>query len=146
LEQAQELCEKSAHLTLRDGDCRTELKLVRMHLQNILSTATTEVTKCAASQQSTQTTHSQDTSDTSVSSMEPSYKRHFPNISAPRSASASEAKLEPVMPQSTVQASVTAPTTSSKMMEIEVDDDDEDEDLNFVMPPVRFTSRRAARA
>jgi len=31
-------------------------------------------------------------------------------------------------------------------MMIEVDDDDEDEDSDFVMPPVRFTSRRAARA
>ena len=146
LEQSQELCEKSAHLTLRDGDCRTELKVVRMHLQNILSTATTEVTKCAASQQPTQTLHSQDTSDTSVSSIEPSYKRHFPNISAPKLASASESKLQPVTPQSTVQAPVAAPTTSSKMMMIEVDDDDEDEDEDFVMPPVRFTSRRAARA
>jgi hypothetical protein len=146
LEQAQELCEKSAHLTLRDGDCRTELKLVRMHLQNILSTATTEVTRCAASQQSTQALYSQDTSDTSVSSIEPSYKRHFPNISAPKLASASESKLEPVTPQPTVQAPVAAPITSSKMMMIEVDDDDEDEDEDFVMPPVRFTSRRAARA
>jgi hypothetical protein len=32
-------------------------------------------------------------------------------------------------------------------MEIEVDDNsDEEEDLNFVMPAVRFTSRRAIRA
>ena len=147
LEQAQELCEKSAHLTLRDGDCRTELMLVRMHLENALTTATTEVTKCAASQsQSTQTPQDQDTSDTSVSSMEPSYKRHFPSISAPKPVSGSEAKLMPVTTQSTIRASVAAPVTAPKTMDIEVDDDDDDEDMDFVMPPVRFTSRRAARA
>ncbi|KAF3003605.1 hypothetical protein E8E13_007178 [Curvularia kusanoi] len=146
LEQAQELCEKSAHLTLRDGDCRTELKLVRMHLQNILSTATTEVTKCASSQQTSQAPQDQDTSDTSVSSIEPSYKRHFPNITAPKPASIPEAKLELVTTESTIRALVANPVTAPKTMDIEVDDDEEDEDMDFVMPPVRFTSRRPARA
>lgn len=151
LEQAQDLCEKSAHLTLRDGDCRTELKLVRMHLENILSTARTEATKCAASQSaSTQTPQDQDTSDTSVSSVEPSYKRHFPSISALRPGSEPEAKLEPVTTQSTIRAPAPAPAPAPaiapKTMDIEVDDDDEDEEMDFVMPPVRFTSRRAARA
>ncbi|KAH6614105.1 hypothetical protein C7974DRAFT_404518 [Boeremia exigua] len=144
LEEAQELCEKSAHLTLRDGDCRTELKLVRMHLQHIHSTANTEVIKSAASQlQSTQTSQDQDTSDTSLSSMEPSYKRHFPSLSALRPVPEPEAKLEPVTTQSTIRAPVAAPIISPKMMDIEVDDDDEDEDMDYVMPPVRFTSRRA---
>ncbi|KAF2631115.1 hypothetical protein BU25DRAFT_407665 [Macroventuria anomochaeta] len=147
LEQAQELCEKSAHLTLRDGDCGTELKLVRMYLENVLSTAKVEVTKCAASQsQPTQLPQDQDTSDTSVSSIEPSYKRHFPSISAPKPTSESEANLEPVTTQSTIRTPVAAPITAPKTMDIEVDDDDEDEDMEFVMPPVRFTSRRAARA
>lgn len=146
LEQAQELCEKSAHLTLRDGDCRTELKLVRMHLENILTTAKSEVVKCAASQvQSIQAPQDQDTSDTSVSSMEPSYKRHFPSISALRPVSESDAKLEPVITQSTVRAPGADPGMAPKTMDIEVDDDDGDEDMDFVMPPVRFTSRRAAR-
>lgn len=147
LEQAQELCEKSAHLTLRDGDCRTELKLVRMHLENALSTARTEANKCAASQQQpTQKPQDQETSDTSVSSMQPSYKRHFPSMSALRPASDPEAKLEPVLIQSTIRAPAAAPIIEPKTMDIEVDDDDEDEDTDFVMPPVRFTSRRAARA
>ncbi|KAJ8113001.1 hypothetical protein OPT61_g4766 [Boeremia exigua] len=147
LEQAQELCEKSAHLTLREGDCRTELKMVRMHLENVLSTATTEVTKRAISQvQPIQPPQDQDTSDTSVSSVEPSYKRHFPSISALRPASESEAKLEPAITQSTIRAPVADPNMAPKTMDIEVDDDEEDEDMDFVMPPVRFTSRRAARA
>lgn len=147
LEQAQELCEKSAHLTLREGDCRTELKLVRMHLENTLVTAKTEATKCAAGQQQpTQTSKDQDTSDTSVSSIEPSYKRHFPSVSALRSAAEAEAKLEPVTTQSTIRAPAAAPIIAPKTMDIEVDDNDEDEDMDFVMPPVRFTSRRAARA
>ena len=149
LEQAQELCEKSAHLTLRDGDCRTELKLVRMHLENVLSTAKTEVIRCVASQpQSTQLPQEQDTSDTSMSSMEPCYKKHFPSISAPKPVSEPETKLEPVTTQPTIRALAAAPVTALKTMDIEVDDDDddEDEDMNFVMPPVRFTSRRTARA
>lgn len=144
LEQAQELCEKSAHLILRDGDCRSELKLVRMHLENILSIARTEVTKWAANQsQTAQAPQDQDTSDTSVSSMEPSYKRHFPSISAPRPGPESESNLEPATVPSTISAP--AAVTAPKTMDIEVDDD-EDEDEEFVMPPVRFTSRRAARA
>lgn len=148
LEQAQELCEKSAHLTLREGDCRSELKLVHMHLENVLSTAKTEVTKCAANQaQLIPTPQDQDTSDTSVSSVEPSYKRHFPSMSASRPVAEPEANLEPVTTQSTIRAPVAASTIPPKTMDIEVDDDDEeDEDMDYVMPPVRFTSRRAARA
>lgn len=147
LEQAQELCEKSAHLALREGDCRTELKLVRTHLENVLSIAKTEVTKCVAGQpRLVQALQDQDTSDTSVSSTEPSYKRHFPSISAPKPALEQEAKLEPVTTQSTIRAPIAATIAAPKTTDIEVDDDDEDEDMNFVMPPVRFTSRRAARA
>lgn len=147
LEQAQELCEKSAHLTLRDGDCRSELKLVRMHFENVLSTAKIEVTKCAANQnQSTQTTQDQDTSNTTLSSTEPSYKRHFPHVSAPRPVFESEKDLGPVTTQSTIRTPVAATVAAPKTMDIEVDDNDEDEDIDFVMPPVRFTSRQAARA
>ncbi|KAF1928012.1 uncharacterized protein M421DRAFT_64118 [Didymella exigua CBS 183.55] len=148
LEQAQELCEKSAHLTLREGDCRAELKLAHVHLENVLSTAKMEIMKCAASQtQPTQTCQDQDTSDTSVSTIEPSYKRHFPSISAPRPVMEPEAKLEPVTTQSNLHAPVATSIKAPKTMDIEVDDDDEeDEDIDFVMPPVRFTSRRAARA
>lgn len=148
LEQAQELCEKSAHLTLREGDCRSELKLVHSHLENVLSTAKTEVTKCAASQaQPTPTPQDQDTSDTSVSSVEPSYKRHFPSMSASRPVAEPETKLEPVKTPSTIRAPVAAPVTAPKTMDIEVDDDDdEDEGMDLVMPPVRFMSQRAARA
>ncbi|KAF9694706.1 hypothetical protein EKO04_007394 [Ascochyta lentis] len=147
LEQAQELCEKSAHLSLREGDCRTELKLARTNLENVLTTAKTEVTKCNASQpQRMQALQDQETSDTPISSTEPSYKRHFPSISAPKPAPEPEAKLEPVTAQSTIHAPVTTTVAAPKTMDIEVDDDDEDEDMDFVMPPVRFTSRRAARA
>ncbi|KAF3044054.1 hypothetical protein E8E12_008285 [Didymella heteroderae] len=148
LEQAQELCEKSAHLTLREGDCRSELKLVHMHLENVLSTAKMEVAKYTASQaQPRPTPQDQDTSDTSMSSVEPSYKRHFPSISASRPVAEPDAKLEPVTTHSTVRAPVAAPIAATKTMDIEVDDDDdEDEDMDFVMPPVRFTSRRAVRA
>ncbi|KZM25862.1 uncharacterized protein EKO05_0009229 [Ascochyta rabiei] len=147
LEQAQELCEKSAHLSLREGDCRNELKLVRRHLENVLSTAKTEVIRYTASPpQRTQALQDHDTSDTSVPSVEPSYKRHFPSISAPKPVPEQESKLVPVTTQSTIRAPAASTVVASKTTDIEVDDDDEDEDMDFVMPPVRFTSRRAACA
>ena len=142
LEQAQELCEKSAHLSLREGDCRIELGTVRKHLEDVLLTAKSEVVKATASKsQTTPPQEAPDTPGTSVSSTEPSYKRHFPSLSA--TAPASDSTSKPLIPQPPMAVTSVDPKT----LEIEVDDNsDEEEDLNFVMPPVRFTSRRAIRA
>jgi hypothetical protein len=139
LEQAQELCEKSAHLSLREGDCRTELSTVRKHLEDVFLTAKNEVVKATTSKsQTTSPQEAPDTPGTSVSSTEPSYKRHFPSLSA--TAPTSESTPKPLIPQPPMAAAAMDPKT----MEIEVDDNtDDEEDLNFVMPPVRFTSRRA---
>jgi hypothetical protein len=140
LEQAQELCEKSAHLSLREGDCRTELSTVRKHLEDVLVTAKTEVVKAVASKsQITPPQEAPDTPGTSVSSAEPSYKRHFPSLSASVPAPESTPKLQAPQPP------MAAVAMDPKTVEIEVDDNDDDEELDYVMPPVRLTSRRTAR-
>lgn len=45
LEFAQGLCEKAAHQSLRDGDCRKELEGVKKHFQEIHEKAAVEVAK-----------------------------------------------------------------------------------------------------
>jgi hypothetical protein len=139
LEQAQASVETSAHLTLRDGDCRQELQAVRQQFEQVLETAKTEVIKGNARMSlEPPTLHSHNVPDTPVSSSEPSYKRHFPHVTTPQLA-----EPEP-QPKSTLAA---APTLSTpKIMDIEVDDDDDSDEEDFVMPPVRLTSRLGVRA
>jgi hypothetical protein len=139
LEHAQVLCEKAAHLILRDGDCRTELGGMRKSFTDVLETAKIEVVRSAATKASQpQQPPSQDTSNTSLSSIEPSYKKHFPQLSQPPPQLPSTKSMLPTIPTIT-------PDAPLKTMEIEVDDDDEDDEEEFVMP-VRFTSRFAVRA
>jgi hypothetical protein len=137
LEQAQEQCEGAAHLTLRDGDCRKELQCVRRAFETLLDTAKAEVEKCNA-MKSLETPELQacETSDTSVSSLEPesSYEQH--TIQAPLSL----AKLDPQPKTPQPQWPNASTSAQPKIHDIEVDDDDENDD-DFVMPPVRLTSR-----
>jgi hypothetical protein len=137
LEHAQSLCEKAAHILLRDGDCRKEMGSVRKSLADVLETAKTEVTKCDSAQPpELQEDYSHETSDTSLSSVEPSYQKHFPQLSMPPTLCTPKNML-PCMPTTTSAAPL--------FMDIEVDDDDDEDEPEFVMP-VRFTSRFAARA
>jgi hypothetical protein len=137
LEQSQELCEKAAHLILRDGDCRKELEGVRKAFEALLETAKTEVEKCnALKSQETPELQAHEASDTSVSSNESpsSYWELTPHSSLP------ESELQP-QSKTTLPEGSTAPNSSApKIVDIEVDDDDETDD-DFVMPPVRLTSR-----
>lgn len=140
LEHAQGLCEKAAHLTLRDGDCRKELAAMRKSFEDVLETAKAEATKCQALRpRELQEAPSQDTPDTSIPSTEPSYKRHFPQMamSPPESITAPKEASSPVA----IHA-----LPPLKTMEIEVDDDEDEDEPDFVMPPVRLTSRFGARA
>lgn len=138
LEQAQELCEKAAHLTLREGDCRKELVCIRTNFEHVLQTARTEVVKCTVRKaQEPPELQSHDTSDTSVSSVASSCKDHFPHASIPAPVSQPASKTVPHQ-----EASPLAP----KIVSMEVDDDEEDEDMNIVLPPVRLTSRLNGRA
>ncbi|KAH7398147.1 hypothetical protein BKA66DRAFT_452457 [Pyrenochaeta sp. MPI-SDFR-AT-0127] len=140
LETAQGLCEKAAHVTLRDGDCRKELEAVRKNFEDVLETATTEVVKCnTRKSHEAHESHLQGTSDTPLSSVEPSYKKHFPSLSiTPREREERPTAILPIVP-------VTSAPLTPKVVGIEVDDDEEDEDISFVMPPVRLTSRLTAR-
>jgi hypothetical protein len=134
LEQAQELCEKSAHLTLREGDCRKELEGVRKNFEIMLETAKVEVEKCnVRKSQHPPELQAHETSDTSVSSLEPEmlYRKDIP-------------QTEMLLPQPDTQSKTTLPTeptTASqplKIVDIEVDDEDDEE---YVLPPIRLTSR-----
>jgi hypothetical protein len=136
LEDAQGLCEKAAHLTLRDGDCRKELESVRRGLEHVLTTAKAEVLRCAHRKSlGKQQSESQATSDTSVLSTEPPQSFHLP--------------VSNRVPQPNVEPKAVKPSISAqppaKFMDIEVDDEEDDDDASFVMPPVRLTSRLAAR-
>lgn len=135
LEQAQELCERAAHLTLRDGDCRKELEGVRKNFEIMLETAKAEVEKCnARNSQQTPELQPHETSDTSMSSLEPEmlYRKDTPQTALP-------------LPEPNIQSKTTLPQESSiapqplKIVDIEVDEEDDDDD--FALPPVRLTSR-----
>ncbi|KAF1846789.1 uncharacterized protein K460DRAFT_377927 [Cucurbitaria berberidis CBS 394.84] len=143
LENAQGLCEKAAHLTLRDGDCRKELDVVRKNFDDILEIAKTEVMKCnARKSQEPQEVQAQDNLDTSVSSIDSSYRKHFPSMSIPPPKHQPQARPKVMLPDKPITMASPAP----KIIDIEVDDDEEDEDVNFVMPSVRLTSQLTARA
>ncbi|KAJ4368103.1 hypothetical protein N0V83_006458 [Neocucurbitaria cava] len=139
LEHAQGLCEKAAHLTLRDGDCRKELGGVRTDFNAVLETANTEVAKCKAKKlQGPLGAHLQHNTDASISSMASSHRKHLPPVSTPSFGPPSKG----ILPDAPLASALTAP----KVIEIEVDDDEEDEEEDFVMPPIRLTSRLTARA
>ncbi|CAE7199254.1 hypothetical protein CFE70_007854 [Pyrenophora teres f. teres 0-1] len=136
LEQAQELSEKAAHLILREGDCRKELDSVQKHFTSLLETAKTEVAKCNArnSSQDVPELQAHETSDTSLSSIEPeipSYRKNtLPQTSLPIPESEPLTKPDP---------NASAAPVQPKIVDIEVDDDDDEDD--FVLPPIRLTSR-----
>ncbi|CAO2654696.1 Nn.00g114290.m01.CDS01 [Neocucurbitaria sp. VM-36] len=139
LEHAQCLCEKAAHLTLRDGDCRKELEDVRKNFEAVLDTAKTQVVECNAMKlQGPREAHLQDNSDPSVPSLLPSPESH-PSVSTPPPGP----RPKGMLPEVPLATALTVP----KLIEIEVDDDEEeDEEVDFVMPPVRLTSRLTGRA
>lgn len=140
LEQAQEQCERAAHVALREGDCRKELQDIRLKLVLVLDTAKSQVSK-SNSRSSNQVPELQphDTSDTSVSSIEPSYQRHFPQHLPPRSAPTS-LQVDKGPPPGASPTKLPEP----KILDIEVDEDESDEEEQFVMPPLRLTSRMVA--
>jgi hypothetical protein len=132
LEQAQELCEKAAHLTLRDGDCRKELATVRKSFETLMETAKTEVDKCNARKlQDPPELQAHETSDTSVSSLEPEM---------PCRKEAQQPSLPLSDPQQKTNPQEGAASGPLKIVDIEVDDNDESDD-DFVLPPIRLTSR-----
>ncbi|KAF2188175.1 hypothetical protein K469DRAFT_703637 [Zopfia rhizophila CBS 207.26] len=120
LENAQGLCERAAHQSLRDGNCRKELEGVRKHFKDVMEKAATETAKYSARKE---VSKEEPKVETSLSPME---------MDHPRPSSIPVADIRPIP--------VVTPIVSSKPMDIEVDDD-EDDDADFVMPPIRLTSR-----
>ena len=126
LEEAQALCERAAHQSLREGDCRKELEGVRRHFTQVVDIAKDEVARHAAqtpvaNEKEQVTTAPQPEKRTTIS---------IPDI-----------KKDPI-PAVITPAIQYNPT--SKVFDIEIDDEDDEDDtthLNFVMPPVRLTSR-----
>ncbi|KAF2121519.1 hypothetical protein BDV96DRAFT_609555 [Lophiotrema nucula] len=115
LETAQGLCEKAAHQSLRDGDCRKELESARKHFENVLAIANQQVAKYTAQK-------------------EKEVQKETSNIDAPVPTSL---QLKPTMPD--IRATVAAAPTTAKAVDIEIDDESDNDD--FVMPPIRLTSR-----
>ncbi|KAF2204675.1 hypothetical protein GQ43DRAFT_136246 [Delitschia confertaspora ATCC 74209] len=120
LEQAQALCETGAHQSLRDGDCRKELGGVRKQLETVLEIATREAAKHAVQREDSM----QETSG------EPS---------PIQSSSPGDIGSKPPAIVSIPPPAINMDTL--KPIAIEVDEDEED----FIMPPVRLTSRLTAR-
>jgi hypothetical protein len=121
LEHAQGLCERAAHQSLRDGTCLKELDGVRKHFEEVRESARKEVEKFNARKEKAVAKEDVDVV-IEVSSVVMQPKTLLPNI-------------RPVP--------ATAHTTL-KAVDIEVDDDEDEDDMDFVMPPIRLTSRAYA--
>jgi hypothetical protein len=109
---------------------------VRKAFETLLETAKTEVEKCnALRSQHPPELQAHETSDTSVSSTElvTKYSKHTPQ---PSLAIGLEPQSKTTLSATSIESSQAPP----KIVDIEVDDDDESDD-DFVMPPVRLTSR-----
>lgn len=129
LEDAQALCERAAHQSLREGDCRKELDGMRKHFQHVLDSATTEVAKHKARREQ----------EAAKRASTEAKRLSATSTSSPRSPS-SQMDLD-IKPVVSVKPSTPALQVTTQSVDIEIDDNDDDEDLDFVMPPVRLTSR-----
>lgn len=129
LEQAQALCERAAHQSLREGDCRKELDGMRKHFQQVLDSAAGEVAKHKARrEQEAEKRASMESKRRSTTSTSSSRPRSF------------QMNMD-IKPAVSVKPSAPAINVTTQSMDIEIDDDDDDDDLDFVMPPIRLTSR-----
>lgn len=126
LEEAQALCERAAHQSLREGDCRKELEGVRRHFTQVVDIAKDEVARQAAK--------------TLVAS-EKEQLAAAPQPEKRTTITLPDIKKEPI---ATVIPPAIPYNPTSKVFDIEIDDEEDDDDdahHNFVIPPVRLTSR-----
>jgi hypothetical protein len=129
LELAQALCERAAHQSLRDGDCRKELEGIKKQFQDVLDVAAKEVERYKTWREEEQQRAARD--EAKVDSV----------LSTPASPLA-PTTVEPKPSFSIIPP--TGPTTTMlnghQAVDIEIDDESDDE-MDFVMPPIRLTSR-----
>lgn len=127
LEEAQALCERAAHQSLREGDCRKELDGVRRHFSEVAGTAKTEVARYAAQKLVANEKEAQETAKQES-----------------RSAKRTSVLLPDIQKKSiptVIPPAIPTYNSNSKIVDIEIDDEEDDEELTFVMPPIRLTSR-----
>lgn len=135
LEQAQGLCEKAAHQSLRDGDCKKELADVRKYCKDVRETSVTEVAKCKARKEK----------EAEEAKNKPHKKHADTEVSTtattpePTVSTMTMFEAKPSMPNIKSAPPTIIPT--SKGLDIEIDDNEDDDDTSFVMPPIRLTSR-----
>jgi hypothetical protein len=128
LEQAQALCERAAHQSLREGDCRKELDGMRKYLDEVLETTKKEVAK-----------HNVRKEEEAAQEAQKESKADIPAPTSSPTPQTVRVRLE-LKPTRPVIRPVPTVPLMSKDLKIEIDDDDED-DVDFVMPPIRLTSR-----
>ena len=128
LEEAQALCERAAHQSLREGDCRKELEGVRRHFSEVAEIAKSEVARYAA-QKLVANEREQREAANQESRPEKRSTVLLPDV---------DKKMMPAV----IPPAIPVYNPNSKIVDIEIDDEeDDDADLNFVMPPIRLTSR-----
>lgn len=125
LELAQGLCERAAHQSLRDGECRKEMDGVRRHFEEVLQTASKEVEKYKARKEKEAEQAAAKAQEEIVESPTPTF---------------TPMDVEPKPTPPVIRATTATAPTTTKAVDIEIDDESEDDD--FVMPPIRLTSRQ----
>ncbi|KAF2750524.1 hypothetical protein M011DRAFT_396980 [Sporormia fimetaria CBS 119925] len=118
LEQTQVFCERAAHRVLREGECQKELASMRTNFQEVLEIATREAAKHRA--------HRKDNE----------LKRKSAEVL--KELAVVTVVTHEAKPAAPVIRSI-QPMSTTNGLEIEIDDDDGDD--NFVLPPIRLTSR-----
>lgn len=127
LEEAQALCERGAHQSLREGDCRKELDSVRKHFNEVVELAKTEVAKYNA--QSLLATEKEQHQEPLPQGLKPEKQSARPLVDV-------EKELTPA-----IIAPTLATNNNPKIIDIEIDDEEDTDDDNLVLPPIRLTSR-----
>ncbi|KAL1591378.1 hypothetical protein SLS60_011991 [Paraconiothyrium brasiliense] len=127
LEEAQALCERAAHQSLREGDCRKELDSVRKHFNEVAELAKTEVARYNA-QKLAATEKQQEEALRQGPKPEQQPTITLPDIE--------KKSIPPV-----IRPSIPTYNSSTKVIDIEIDDEEDTDDANFVIPPIRLTSR-----
>ncbi|KAK7188060.1 hypothetical protein DPSP01_001605 [Paraphaeosphaeria sporulosa] len=126
LEEAQALCERAAHQSLREGDCRKELGGVRRYFNEVVELAKTEVAQCTAQKL--------------VADEKEQQQVLRPGPKPERQSSMPLPDVEKELMPTIIPPAISTNNTS-KVIDIEIDDEEDSDDGSFVMPPVRLTSR-----
>ncbi|KAL1643668.1 hypothetical protein SLS58_004683 [Diplodia intermedia] len=130
LENAQSLCERGAHQSLRDGDCRTELGGARKSFDEVIKVANAEIAK--------QKEKAEKAADKARQREEQRQAQNKPDLMD------TDSKLMPTAAPVSISGMNTGMNGGLKTDTIEVDDNPSD-DEEFLMPTlprnIRLTSR-----